>query len=198
MYKPWRFWIALAAAGCASPTPQVSAPVGNGPGAVPRYTAEGELLRPDGFERWTFVGASIGLSYADGAPKDEPGVLHNVFVQPESFDAYLGTGRFPEKTVFALALHEPRQRESINKQGYFEGDLVALEVAVKDAGRFKEGWAYFDFGKGGLDSSARAKPAKACHSCHVEHGADDNVFVQFYPPLRAALAAKNVEKSGAR
>ncbi len=23
-----------------------------------------------------------------------------------------------------------------------------------------------------------------CYSCHVEHGADDNVFTQFYPVLR--------------
>jgi hypothetical protein len=160
------------------------------PMAEPRYGAGGELLRPEGYERWILAGASIGLGYSEGAKSEGPGVFHNVYMQPEAYAEYRGSGRFPEKTIFVLALHEPRQRESINREGYFEGDLVALEAAVKDRERFAEGWAYFDFGKGGRNASAAAKPPSACHACHVEHGADDNVFVQFYPLLRPFLESR--------
>ena len=127
------------------------------------------------------MGSSIGLGYSEGSRHDGPGDIQNVFMEPASFAEYERTGRFPEKTMFALALHEPRQRESIGRQGYFSGDLVALEMAVKDHERFPEGWVYFDFGKD--RRTAAAKPREACHGCHLEHGTD-NVFVQFYPRLR--------------
>jgi len=165
---------------------------------VPQYTAQGELLRPRGYEGWVFVGASIGLGYSEGSRSDGPGEFHNIFTQPEAYGEYARTGRFPEKTMFILAPHEARQRESINQQGYFEGDLVALEAAVKDPERFQDGWAYFDFGKGGFDATASAKPSEACHSCNAQHGADDNVFVQFYPPLRLLRDARNAGKAATR
>ena len=158
--------------------------------ATPRYTSDGALERPSGFESWVHVGSSLGLGYSEHASRNGPGDFHSVYTQPEVFAAYRETGRFPEKAMFILLLHEPRQRESIATQGYFQGDPVALEVAVKDRERFQEGWAYFDFGKGGRDPSARAMRPEACHRCHLEHGADDNVFVQFYPPLRALLEAR--------
>lgn len=165
---------------------------------VPRYTTGGELVRPVGYETWVFVGASIGLSYSEGSKSEGPGVFHNVYMQTEAYEQYARTGEFPEKTMFILALHEPRQRESINKQGYFQGGLVALEAAVKDQEHFKEGWAYFDFGERGLDASAPAKPPAACHACHEKHAADDNVFVQFYPPLRLQREARKAAIAGSR
>jgi hypothetical protein len=158
--------------------------------ALPRYTADGALERPSGFETWVSVGSSLGLGYSEHASGQGPGEFHTVYMQPGAFAEYARTGRFPEKTMFILALHEPRRRESIAKEGWFQGDLVALEAAVKDRERFAEGWAYFDFGKGGLDPTGRALPPESCHRCHVEHGADDNVFVQFYPPLRRLLEAR--------
>jgi hypothetical protein len=174
----------LALAGCAAPGPESSATAVKKPMVAPRYTAAGELVRPTGYESWVLAGASIGLAYSEGAKSDGPGVFHNVYMQPEAYEDYARTGRFPEKTMFVLALYEPRQRESINRQGYFEGNLVAVEASVKDHDRFPEGWAYFDFGKEGGRPSASAKPPSDCHTCHAQHAAVDNVFVQFYPALR--------------
>jgi hypothetical protein len=35
-------------------------------GGAPVYDADGALRRPEGYQEWTFVGASLGLSYAEG------------------------------------------------------------------------------------------------------------------------------------
>jgi len=151
--------------------------------AEPEYTAEGELLRPRGYQAWTFAGGPVGLDYSDRKPAEGPGVFHTVYLQPEAYRHYARTGKFPEKTMLVLELREPGEREVIVKQGWFAGKLVGVAAAVKDHGRFpNEGWAYFDFGEAGGKASALA-PAR-CHRCHSEHGADDNVFVQFYPALR--------------
>jgi hypothetical protein len=175
----------LTISGCTSP----GEPGDQNPLAamtVPRYTETGELLRPNGVETWVFVGASIGLGYReeeDGAQTESgPGLIHNVQMQPEAYAHYARTGEFPEKTMFALTLYRPKRNESIARQGFFSGDFVALEVALKDSERFNDGWAYFDLGKD--RASAAAKPSESCHGCHAAHGGDDNVFVQFYPVLR--------------
>jgi hypothetical protein len=156
---------------------------------VPRYDAEGALLRPEGFRSWVFVGASLGLSYAEDAKQQQPGRIHNVYMQPEAYRYFEKTGQFPEKTMFALVLYEPKQKESINKHGYFSGDLKAVEYAVKDSERHPEGWAYYDFGPE-TKTQSKAFPKDRCYECHRQNGEVDNVFVQFYPVLRAAQARK--------
>ena len=54
-----------------------------------------------------------------------PGEFHNIYTQPEAFDSYKSTGKFPEKTTFLLVVYEPAQKVSINKSGYFEGEMTA-------------------------------------------------------------------------
>ncbi|MFN3326031.1 MAG: cytochrome P460 family protein [Bryobacteraceae bacterium] len=152
---------------------------------LPEYTESGELIRPVNFESWTFVGASIGLSYSATPSRTPPGLIHNVHMQPEAYRHYKQTGRFPEKTMLILTLYKPEQKASPNLHGYFQGELTATEVAVKDRERFPEGWAYFDFGGGEkLRATAARQANERCYSCHVKNGAVDNVFVQFYPVLR--------------
>jgi hypothetical protein len=156
----------------------------------PQYDSKGALLRPKHFETWVFVGASTGLSYQRQLFSRGPGEFHNVYITPEAYQTYLQTGRFPEKTMLALALYEPSEKVSPSKAGYFEGDFEALEVAVKDHEHFSEGWAYFSF-EGGAELKERARPFSKsdCFSCHVQHAANDNVFTQFYPILRPITAA---------
>jgi hypothetical protein len=164
---------------------------------LPSYTQDGALRRPQGYESWMYVGASIGLSYAGNTTGKPPGLFHNVYMQREAFEHYRRTGRFPEKTMLALALHEPRQKESINRDGYFQGDLEALEIALKDSERYPDGWAYYDFGSGdGLKSTSTPFSKDRCFNCHRQNGEDDNVFVQFYPILRQVRAARAKSSRG--
>jgi hypothetical protein len=152
-------------------------------GGVPDYDATGALLRPEGYREWVFVGASLGLSYAEGTRDDGPGTFHHTYLRPESYHAFRRTGRFPERTVLVLELHEAAQKVAPSRHGLFEGRRLAVEAAVKDSSRFPEGWAYFSFGDG-TQRTAAAFPRAACFECHRQHAAVDNVFVQFYPVLR--------------
>jgi cytochrome P460 len=151
--------------------------------AQPRYIGDKQLMFPEDYHTWVFVGASIGLSYSEAARDAGPGAFHHIYMQPEAYAHFQRTGQFPEKTMLVMEVHKPEQKVSINKQGYFEGDRVAVEVALKDHDKFEEGWAYFDFANG-RKKEASAFPKNACWSCHNQHGADDNVFTQFYPVLR--------------
>jgi hypothetical protein len=165
---------ALAAAIAAAPPP-APAPT------LPRYTVEGALRRPAEVERWVLVGASLGLGYSD-ATDDGPGMFHRVYLEPGAYEHYLRTRRFRDGTMLALSIRQPTRRVPPSRAGWTEGELVALELAVKDPGRFPGGWAYFDFGRDA--PTAGALPRERCARCHAQHAARDNVFVQFYPQLR--------------
>lgn len=159
---------------------------------LPQYDDKGALLRPQGYEKWVFVGSSLGLSYDPNAkPGDAPGAMRNVYIQPEAYDEYARTGYFPDKTVLMMESYEPVENVTIARAGIAAGKFLGLEAAVKDYDRFELGWQYYNFmTPKGLAESARAFPKVFCWDCHAEHGADDNVFVQFYPVLKRALEQK--------
>lgn len=157
------------------------------PQVVPQYDSDGALLRPKDFHTWVFVGASIGLSYAKNSDMSGPGMFHNVYTQPEAYREFLRTGKFPEKTIFIIDMYDSAQNVTIAKRGYTEGDVMGMDVSVKDHERSPEGWAYFNFAydNGKFAEKAKAFPKDSCFSCHSQHAASDNVFTQFYPVLRA-------------
>lgn len=71
---------------------------------------------------------------------------------------------------------------SINRGGHFQGELMGLEVHVKDERRFRGKWAFFSFHDS--EQAAELIPFSAdCYSCHARAGAVDTTFVQFYPTL---------------
>jgi hypothetical protein len=166
---------ALAAAFATAPI------AGPTTGGAPRYTGDGKLLRPEGIDRWILVGASLGLGYSDVTGRG-PGMFHRVYLEPAAYDHFLRTGRFRRGTMLALSIRAPERQVPPSRAGWTEGELAALEMAVKDPARFAGGWAYFSFG---VDAApARPLPPERCARCHAEHAAVDHVFVQFYPQLR--------------
>ena len=112
----------------------------------PRFAADGRLLRPEGVDRWVLVGASLGQGYTD-ATEEGPGMFHRVYLEPSAYQRFLDSGGFPDGTMLALTIRRPERRVPPSRSGWTEGDLVALEMAVKDSSRFQGGWAYFDFGR---------------------------------------------------
>ena len=158
---------------------------------VPRYAGD-SLIRPVGYECWVLAGASMGLGYSQpsgaNAAGATGGMFHNVYIEPSAYEHYVRTGKFREGTMMAMTLFMPGQKVHPSKQGFFEGDFMALEVSLKDSARYPGSWAYFNFGMGAPAARAFALPRQACQACHVKNAADDNVFVQFYPTLRAVSA----------
>lgn len=176
---------------------------------LPEYDADGKLVRPAGYEKWVVIGTSIGLGYSDGDKKDpdNPGTFHNVYMQPDAFDHYVQTGEFPEQTVLVvtnLKSQPAKTKGPVSRIGFVAAPTQGLEVAIKDSKRFPDGWAYFLFHDSpeqqknpAHKETATAFPKHECFDCHANHGADDNVFTQFYSVLTDAREKQLArEKSG--
>lgn len=150
----------------------------------PEFTKNGQLLKPFEIRHyWRFVGTSYGLSYSENVGSGDQ-TLKNVYMQPQAFEYFQETGEVPENTMFALLIYRSETSHSPRKQGFYQGELTAIELALKNTERFESGWAYYDFGRGGEDEKAAPFPqTSGCNSCHAEHGGHDNMFLQFYPEL---------------
>ncbi len=168
-------------------------PVGKteAPKYIPQYTDKGELKLPSEFREWIFVGAALGLSYSEHGPYEDEEKFTNVYITPPAYAQFQRTGTFPEKTMLAMAVYRQGKKKPLGKvklQGAYEGEFLAVELAVKDRANSEDAWTYFDFspeeGQTALRKSAKAFATHKCYDCHAEHGAVDNVFVQYYPSLR--------------
>ncbi len=168
----------------------------------PRYRDGDNLVFPQDYRSWPFIGGGLGMTYADegGTPAaaENPTFSH-AFVNPSSYRHFVTTGEWPDRTVFVLEFRASASAHSINTDGRFATGLVAIEAEVKDS-RFPDGWAYFAFGRDGEIAPAAAPlgPAAAerCVQCHVEHGAVERTFVQFYPTLLEIAREKGTLKPG--
>ena len=150
---------------------------------APAYTADGKLIQPADYREWVYLSSGLDMSYNPKAMASPSPMFDNVFVNPESYRAFMRTGSWPDKTVMVLEVRGSTGKGSINQRGHYQsGGVQGMEVHVKDTARFQGGWAFFSFDDG-------AAPAKqipvtaACYSCHSAHAAVDTTFVQFYPTL---------------
>ena len=152
------------------------------------------MLRPDHYREWVWLTSGFDMSYSPTAAGNPDPFFDNVFVNPESYHAFLRTGDWPDKTVLVLEVRSSQRKGSINQHGHFQGDNARVEVHVKDTARFPEKkWAFFAFG----ESARSAPPAAAntnCFTCHEKSGAVDTTFVQFYPILRDIAKQKGTWK----
>ena len=159
---------------------------GDTPPVMPRYDADGALHLPDDYLRWTFAGASLGLSYNDEPPQRES--FNHTLIEPTAYDHFVRTGEFREGTMLVLLVRSTEADAMPARHGRFASDILAVELAVKDKERVEAGWAYYDFA-GGSNARTIAQPqppGNRCYACHIDHAAHDNVFLQFYPLLADA------------
>ena len=166
---------------------------------APAFTSAGQLVRPLDYRSWVFLTSGLGMTYGPAKPAaDRPPLFDNVFVTRQSYEAFLRTGTWPDKTMFILEGRQAQTNVSINNGGHTQGDIAFMEAAVKDTSRFANtgGWGYFSFdSRTGLVDSAAALPSTAtCYACHAANTAVDNTFVQFYPELFAVAKAKGTVK----
>jgi hypothetical protein len=162
------------------------------------FNSDGSVNQPVEWRKWIFVGSPLTPNALNGGTAPFP-EFHNVYVEPSAFEAYEKTGKWPEGTQIAKELvliydnnnDETGASTEVSGRGFQQGEFQGLELTVKDTKRFKDmpgGWAYFSFGHKPepYEKTAMAFPAESCNACHAASAADDFVFTQFYPVLRAA------------
>ena len=195
--------LALAAAAHAQQPTSLTAPNSEADEratAGPRYSLNGELIRPADFREWMFVSSGLGMTY--NTPRPDSGQagaarmprFTNVYVNPSSYRAFMKTGQWPDKTMFILEVRASTSEGSINKGGHFQSNLVVIEASVKDEARFPGKWAYFDFGRDMKTQAAALPRTERCYACHTDNGAVDNTFVQFYPTLLEVATKRGTVK----
>jgi hypothetical protein len=183
MKRAWVLILLLVAALLlAASIPQAGANKPDGVNA-PVYTADGSLKFPANYREWVYLSSGVDMSYSPNAMNMDHSMFDNVFASPEAYREFLETGTWPDKTMLVLEGRKAGTKGSINKSGHFQtGEVMGLEVHVKDAARFRPGkWAFFN-----VEDRVTGKlmPKEMdCYSCHEQHGAVDTTFVQFYPTL---------------
>jgi hypothetical protein len=149
--------------------------------AQPRYTDDGHLTLPSDYREWVFLSSGLGMTYDSPQAQDAPSFT-NVFVNPAAYRSFLASGKWPDKTMLVLEIRASASKGSINQGGSYQSGIVAIEGEVKDTAKFPgNGWAFFGFGKS--STGKMLARSEACYGCHLQHGAVDNTFVQFYPAL---------------
>src|SRR5262245_11576372 len=160
------------------------------PGAVLAQSTIGadSMAVPADYRQWVFLTSSLDLNYNTASTPNHH-MLDNVFVDPASYQSFLKTGTWPDKTIL---IKENRMAESagtLSKSGQFQTGVMNLEIHVKDEARFPGKWAFFVSADGIAPGTLRPQTAN-CYSCHQDHGAVDTTFVQFYPTLLAVANDK--------
>lgn len=161
-----------------------------------QFTTEGELIRPEGYREWVYIGTPLTPNDMNNGHAPFP-EFHNVYIDPGSWDHYERTGDFREGTLLVKELVSVGSKQAVSGSGYFMGEFIGLEVAIKSQQRYPDEpgyWAYFSFGhEYPLADSAKVFPSQACNACHERAAADDFVFTQYYPVLRAGKASAKGE-----
>src|ERR1700682_6007608 len=125
--------------------------------AVPQFTAEGKLVRPERYRKWVYVSSGYGMSYSQSPSGMQ--MFTNVFVTPAAYDYFVAYGKWPDKTMFVLEVYGSTSRGSINKHGSYQTELSGLDVEEEGESRVKDKRAYFNFSETAKAASAD-KPSK--------------------------------------
>ncbi len=156
-----------------------------------KYTDSGDLILPENFNEWVFVGAPLTPNALNDGKAMFP-ELHNVYIEPCSYEVYKKTNVFPEGTIFFKELQlvlpgtfPDGSRTEPSGRGYFPGPVNGADVTVKDTKRYGGGgWGYYNFNhKEPKAPTAKLKPQGECAACHQASAKKDEVWTQFYPLL---------------
>ena len=155
------------------------------------FTKENLLLTPKDYREWVFVGAPVTPNDMNDGKAVFP-EFHNVYIDPTSWNHWKKTGEFRDGTVIVKELVGVGSKSAPRGNGYFPGEFNGIAAMVKDSKRYPDrpgNWAFFGFES--YDAKHGAIQADdACAACHKANAAQDMVYTQFYPVLRAAKPKK--------
>jgi hypothetical protein len=155
---------------------------------VARFTKDGKLLKPADLTDWIFLGASLGMGYNPGSfNAARPGQFQVVLMEPNAYRYFAKHRSFAPGSMLLLSFYDADTRpRSINQNGFTQSELTNFEIHLIDPSRGQDGRAFFTFD---ADSSEGAllPPGNGCVRCHLEHGAFQGTFAQFYPTIRPLI-----------
>ena len=161
-----------------------------------KFNEKGALIKPEGYREWIFVGTPVTPNDMNNGAAPFP-EFHHVYIDPVSYKHYKDTGKFRQGTILIKELISVGSKSAASGIGYFQGEFIGLEATIKDSKMFPKepgNWAYFSFSKPDhtlpVNATAKAFPAAACNACHDAAAAEDWVFTQYYPVLRALKMKK--------
>ncbi len=79
----------------------------------PQYTSDNQLLQPTDYREWIFLSSGLGMSYS-ATPGHE--MFTNVFVPQWAYQAFLKSGKWPDKTMFVVE-ERRRYQQRFDQQG---------------------------------------------------------------------------------
>lgn len=152
--------------------------------AGPSYGADGKIVIPENMGRWPTIGTINALS-DEG---DDGTTLNTVRLDPESYETYVKTGKFPVGAMLQLEVRTPVTEVAPSKGGKTQGAVVGRSLHVKDEKGGAGTWTFYGFGAS-VKVGSPIPRSQACYSCHEQNaGKSDTVFLQYYPTLREAHA----------
>ena len=166
---------------------------------IAQFTADGKLQKPADLDSWVFLGTSLGMGYNPGSfNAAHPGQFQVVLMEPNAYRHFVQNRSYAPGSMFLLSFYDSdKQQRSINQNGFTQADLTNYEIHVIDPAKGDQGdkgHAFYVFNP--KDTQGEALPAgNACVRCHVEHGAFDGTFAQFYPTLRPMIPKEALERA---
>jgi hypothetical protein len=163
---------------------------------VARLASNGKLQRPADLESWVFLGASLGMGYNPGSfNAARPGQFQVVLMEPKAYAHFLKTGSYAPGSMFVLGFYDTDQQlRSNNQQGFTQGDLTNFEIHLLRAALGEEKHVFYMFGPKDKEGSP-LPPGNSCVRCHIDHGAFNGTFAQFYPTIRPHLPKELLERA---
>jgi hypothetical protein len=179
----------------AQTTPEGSTPRPADALEVARLDTAGKLLKPADLESWIFLGASLGMGYNPGSfNASRPGQFQVVLMEPNAYRYFAKNKRYAPGSMFLLSFFDTEQRRSINTQGFVQANLTNYEIHLIEPRTGDARHTFYMF-----DANSKVgtplPPGNGCVRCHVDHGAFDGTFAQFYPTARPHLPAGALERA---
>ena len=106
-------------------------------GYVAEFTDDGNLVRPEGYREWVYVGTPLTPNDMNNGHASFP-EFHNVYIEPVAWEHYKSTGNFPEGTTLVKELLSVGSKQAVSGAGYFMGDFIGLEATIKSKKHFPD------------------------------------------------------------
>lgn len=134
---------------------------------------------PEGFRSWTHVKSLIvGPEHKSFA---ERGGIHHYYANEKATAGY-SSGTFPDGSIIVDEAVFTKDGEGGAKGLVFEGERRALDVMVKDSGRYGAtgGWGYEHFDRDDRSGRLSAEAQATCSACHSK-SSTDHVYSKMRP-----------------